>query len=93
MLGSEFRTSKLWRMTHSPLTIKDLYPDLPPEKKQEVEEVFELYLGFVLRTYEHIQADPHLYEEFLSLTGLASDRTMDDKGRSFTREYGDNTVV
>ena len=93
MLGSARRVDRLWRMTHLPLTINDLYPDLPPDKQREVEEVFELYLGFVLRVYERIQADPQLYEEFLSLTGLTSGRTMNGKGRSFTSEYGDNTVV
>ena len=73
-------------------SIKDLYPDLPPEKRLEVEEFFDRYLDFVLRTHERITADPHLYEEFLSLTGLASNRTIDDKGRSFTNEYSNTDV-
>lgn len=78
-------------MSPPPLTIKDLYPDLPPEKQQEVAEVFARYLDFVLRTYERIEADPSLYERFLALTGFASDRTM-GKGRSFTSKYNDTDV-
>jgi hypothetical protein len=79
-------------MKHDDITIKDLYPGIPPEKQAEVEETFARYLDFVLRTYERIQADPHLYEEFLSLTGLAPDGTINRKGRSFTSQYTDTDV-
>lgn len=84
------RASTLRWMSH--LSIQDLYPNLPPEKQQEVEEFFDRYLDFVLRTYERIKSDPQLYEEFLSLTGYTPSRTMDSKGRSFTSEYGDTDV-
>jgi hypothetical protein len=79
-------------MSPSPITIKDLYPDLPPERIQEVEEVFDRYVAFVLHAYERIAADPDLYQRFLTLTGLTPAPTMDAKGRSLTTKYGDTDV-
>ena len=79
-------------MSPSPITLKDLFPDIPPERVQEVEDAFARYISFVLRAYERIAAEPDLYQRFLSLTGLTPAPTIDAKGRSLTTKYGDTDV-
>ena len=78
-------------MNTQPITIADLYPDLPSEKQKEVEEAFGQFLGIIARTYEHIRLDPELYERFRALTGEQASRTI-QHGRSFTSEYHDTNV-
>jgi hypothetical protein len=79
-------------MSPSPITIKDLFPEIPPERIQEVEEAFARYISLVLHAYERIAADPDLYQRFLSLTGLPPAPTIDVKGRSLTTKYQSTDV-
>jgi hypothetical protein len=78
-------------MSHPPLTIHDLYPELPAEKQREVEELFDQYLDLMLRTYERLHADARPHEQPVALTALPDERTIEN-GRSFTNQYSDTDV-
>lgn len=70
-----------------------MYPHLSPEEVREVEETFDRYLDYLERTYEMIQTDPKLREEFRLLTGLDTNITIPDDGRYIISDGNNETGV
>ncbi len=75
-------------MSNPQITIKDLFPDLPPEKEAEAEENLRRYFAFVARLYDRIAADPQERERLQALTEEYRLRRI-EAGRSFTRRSND----
>ena len=91
MLGSVLRLSRLWRMMHSPLTIKDLFPDLPPEEQDDAQHALRRYLSFIVRLHARITSDQHEHGRLAALTRKLPDRSM-EQGRSFTSQSQDTDI-
>ena len=75
-------------MSKTPITIKDLFPDLTPEKEKEAEENLRRYFAFIARLYDRIASDPHERERLQALTEEYRLRRM-EAGRSFTSTHSD----
>jgi hypothetical protein len=75
-------------MSKTPITIKDLFPDLAPEKEKEAEENLRRYFAFVARLYDRIASDLHEQERLQVLTEEYRLRRM-EAGRSFTSNHND----
>jgi hypothetical protein len=75
-------------MSKTLITIKDLFPDLAPEKEKEAEENLRRYFAFVARLYDRITSDPHGRDRLRALTEEYRLRTM-EAGRSFTSNHSD----
>lgn len=68
--------------------MRELFPNLPPEKEQEAEENLRRYFAFVARLYDRIAADPKELARLRALTEEHRLRTM-DAGRTFTSQNND----
>jgi hypothetical protein len=75
-------------MSKPAITIKDLFPDLSPEKEKEAEENLRRYFAFVARLYDRIVSEPHGRDRLQALTEEYRLRRM-DAGRSFTSTSSD----
>lgn len=63
----------------SELTLRDLYPQLSEEELSTLGEIFDQYLGIVLRQYARIYNDPEALTELAGLTNDELNARMKDE--------------
>lgn len=60
------------------ITIRELYPDLNYEQLVEAEENLDRYIEHAIRMYRRIQSDPQTQAQFMALTDLRLDPTIEE---------------
>ena len=60
-------------------SLKNLYPGLPDEDLEQIDDVLSRYLELALQIFERIRSDPELYAKFRDLTATEAHSSMHAK--------------